>query len=213
MLKRQGRVWRLVYAGHPGTFKHEKGAEYVARVLAADGPLQAVELANPGDMSAGKPKLEARLADVLELGARVQERSVALDEQEERKRLIQQRRRLEALAADETASKAVREGAARDAEAISEYLHRQPKRPTDNAQKTVRAVRMAIKRFCRNLEGAMGENRKPDRVLREFGAHIWGHLIVPSSRYSDPRARHARKGLAGCFLYEAPKGVRWILEF
>ena len=97
-------------------------------------------------------------------------------------------------------------------EAIDRYLRTQPQRPTDNAQKTVRAVRMAIKRFCRNLAGAVDGRGRPEPVLTAFGNHLWTYLFVPSTRYSDARGREARKGLAGCFLYERPAGVEWMIE-
>jgi hypothetical protein len=42
---------------------------------------------------------------------------------------------------------------------------------------------------------------------------LWDYLFMPSSRYADARGHVARKGLAGCFLYERPKGVKWVFDF
>jgi hypothetical protein len=215
MLRRRGKIWQLVFEGEAAQFKHEKGATYVVRLLAERGPFHAVELAVPSEGAPTKKWREkaASLREVLELGGRVQERSAALDEREALRRLIQERWRLEAVANDETKSKVVREAARVDVEAIDAHLAAQPQRPSDNAQKTVRAVRMAIKRFCRNLIDAEDERGKPDRVLKAFGYHLWDYLFMPSSRYADARGHVARKGLAGCFLYERPKGVKWVFDF
>jgi hypothetical protein len=216
-LRRRGKVWQLVFDGEAAQFKHEKGAGYVARLLAERGPFHAVELAVPsgGEGATAKswPEKAASLSEVLEHGGRVQERSAALDEREAVKRLIQERWRLEAVAMDESASKAAREAARADREAIDAYLGAQPQRPSDNTQKTVRAVRMGIKRFCHNLLEARDERGKPDVVLKAFGEHLWWRIFVPSARYSDARGREARKGLAGCFLYERPKNVKWVFDF
>jgi len=99
--------------------------------------------------------------------------------------------------------------ARRDIEAIVKHLRSQPRRPTDKAQRAVRAVRMAIKRFHGNLGAAVDERGRPDRVLAAFAEHLEKHLLIPSARYSGARAREARGQLAGCFVYERPEGVEW----
>lgn len=94
-----------------------------------------------------RSRTEASLREVLDVGGTVQERSAALDEAEARRGLMDQRRRLEAVARDESASAKKRAEARRDIKAIVRHLRSQPRRPTDKAQRAVRAVRMAIKRF------------------------------------------------------------------
>jgi hypothetical protein len=89
------------------------------------------------------------------------------------------------------------------------HLRLQPRRPTDESQRAVRAVRMAIKRFYRNLVAAAHERGQPDRVLGAFADHLERHLLIPSGRFSGVRAREARGEMAGCFVYERPEGVVW----
>src|SRR3989442_6838872 len=94
-------------------------------------------------------------------------------------------------------------------EAIVKHLRSQPRRPTDEAQRAVRAVRMAIKRFHGNLGAAAAERGRPDRVLAAFAEHLEKHLLIPSGRYSGARAREARRKLAGCLVYERAPRVEW----
>ena len=43
-LRRRKGLWQVVFDGQAGQFKHEKGAEYVARLLVERGPMHALEL-------------------------------------------------------------------------------------------------------------------------------------------------------------------------
>jgi len=45
VLRRRG-LWQVVFDGEEAQFKHEKGAEYVARLLAERGPFHALDLAS-----------------------------------------------------------------------------------------------------------------------------------------------------------------------
>jgi hypothetical protein len=212
-LRRRRGLWQVVFDGEEAQFKHEKGAEYVARLLAERGPFHALDLASKAGgghvVSRNRSRTEASLREVLDVGGTVQERSAALDEAEARRALMAQRRRLEAVSQDETAPARKRAEARRDIKAIVKHLRSQPRRPTDKAQRAVRAVRMAIKRFHRNLVAAANERSLPDRVLAAFVRHLERHLLIPSGRYSGARARSARGELAGCFVYERPEGVEW----
>jgi hypothetical protein len=222
-LRRRRGLWHVVFDGEETQFKHEKGVEYVARLLAERGPFHALDLASkagggksPGSGSSveghgrtNRRRTEVGLREVLDVGGTVQERSALLDEAESRRALLEQRRRLEVVAHDKTAPLFRREAARRDIKAIVKHLGFQPGRPTDAAQRAVRAVRMAIKRFHWNLRAAVGDRGRPDRVLEAFAEHLERHLLIPSARYSGARARAARGELAGCFVYERPKGVGW----
>jgi hypothetical protein len=218
-LRRRKGLWQVVFDGQAGQFRHEKGAEYVARLLVERGPIHALELgakAGGGLASSGgqagrtrKRRAEASLREVMEVGGRIQERSPALDESEARQRLLDYRRRCEAVVMDKTAPESKRAAAQRDLETIVKFLRSQPGRPTNNAQRAARAVRMAIKRFHRNLNTAVDARGKADRVLAAFAAHLQRHLLIPSGRYSSPRARKARGEMAGSFVYEAPQNVMW----
>jgi hypothetical protein len=217
-LRRRRGLWEVVFDGEEAQFKHEKGVEYVARLLTERGPFHALDLASKaGAQSASmgsvnrpnRSRTEASLGEVLDVGGKVQERSAALDEKEARKALFEQRRRLEAVANDEKTPAFRREAARRDIKAIIRHLRSEPRRPTDEAQRAVRAVRMAIKRFHRNLVASVDARGRPARVLAAFAKHVEKHLLIPSARFSGARARQARGEMAGCFVYEAPPGVVW----
>jgi hypothetical protein len=215
-------LWQVVFDGEETQFKHEKGSEYVARLLVERGPFHALVLATRAGGGGGavsnssgrvhgmnRTRTEASLREVLDVEGTVQERSAALDEAEARRALVSQRRRLEAVAMDESAPARKRAEARRDIRAIVKHLRSQPRRPTDKAQRAVRAVRMAIKRFHTNLVAAVDERGRPDRVLAAFAEHVERHLLIPSARYAGARARGARGELAGCFVYEAPQNTVW----
>jgi hypothetical protein len=219
-LRRRKGLWQVVFDGQAGQFKHEKGAEYVARLLVERGPIHALELAakaggggvaSPGGQAGRtrKRRAEASLREVMEVGGRIQERSPALDDNEARQRLLDYRRRCERVVMNKNVSESSRAAAQRDLDTIVKFLRSQPGRPTNNAQRAARAVRMAIKRFHHSLSTAVDARGKPDRVLAAFAAHLQRHLVIPSARYSSPRARKARGEMAGSFVYEAPAGVGW----
>jgi len=46
LLRRRRGLWQVVFDGEEAQFKHEKGAEYVARLLAERGPFHALDLAS-----------------------------------------------------------------------------------------------------------------------------------------------------------------------
>ena len=92
------------FDGEEAQFKHEKGVEYVARLLAERGPLHALDLASKAGGAGGavsnspgrvhrtnRARTEASLREVLDVGGTVQERSAALDEKEARQALMDQR--------------------------------------------------------------------------------------------------------------------------
>src|SRR6266850_6691132 len=45
VLWRRRGLWQVVFDGEEAQFKHEKGVEYVARLLAERGPFHALDLA------------------------------------------------------------------------------------------------------------------------------------------------------------------------
>jgi|ERR1051325_5013172 uncharacterized protein YcaQ len=47
-LRRRRGLWVVVFGGEEAQFKHEKGVEYVARLLAERGPFHALDLASKG---------------------------------------------------------------------------------------------------------------------------------------------------------------------
>jgi Transposase zinc-ribbon domain len=216
---RQGEEsWLLVFAGQRATFRRELGATYVAFLLThcALLPLHALRLA--ALCSRYQPKLDCAttLLDpatsksiLVDRDVTLQQRSLSLDDDETLQALRLKRDRLNSAANDQLSSPMERATAQQEILDIEQFLHRQPGRTSDAAQRAVRAVRMAIMRFYRHLLAPDPATGKPDPVLVLFAEHLRQFLLIPSSRYSAPRARSAHKGLAGCFTFEPPPGITW----
>ncbi len=73
-------------------------------------------------------------------------------------------------------------------------------RTIDEAFKTAKSVRQAIRRVCLSLAEAQDEQHRPHPVLIAFAAHLQKHLLGPSQPGSVP---------PGHLVYEPPEGVIW----
>ena len=212
---RRGRgAWQLTFEGEEAILKHEQGLLYVAWLLyhPPPQPVHAIELAaNVSVLKEGESPATTILAAsgsvMVERSARMQERSAGLDEAEALRRLRRKMRELESVLEDPDAIEPVKAEAVRELEAIAEYQRCRPASVADNAQRTVRAVRMAITRLYQHLALAVDAAGNPHRVLRAFGTHIGRHLLFPSALHS--RRHWGGGGYAGCFTYEPPNGVQW----
>jgi len=92
--------------------------------------------------------------------ARIQERSLALDDAETMRALLLRERELEAIL-DSDESEPVKAEALRDLEAIAEFQRTHGRRSTDAAQRAGRTVRQAITRLQRNLLATPTANPTP----------------------------------------------------
>jgi hypothetical protein len=211
-------MWHLVFEGKAAELRHERGIFYVAYLL-ANPPAQPIHAL---DLVAKIPELYrrqlglAQLSDpttgkvsALEGGARLQERSLALDDAQSMRALLKKQKELEAILDDDSECEPVKAEALRELEAIYEFQKKNASRSRDSAQNAADAVRLAIQRFQRRLYAAMDMNGRPNPVLRGFAAHIEKYILIPSARYSRHGRSHARTSLAGCFTYERPEGVDW----
>jgi len=211
-------MWHLVFEGEGAGFRHERGVFYSAYLLCNPPPQPIHAL----DLMAKIPELYrrqlglAQLANpttgkvsALESGARLQERSLALDDAQSMRALLKKQKELEAILDDESECEPVKAEALRELEAIYEFQKKHAQRSRDSAQNAADAVRLAIHRFQRRLCGAMDTNGRANPVLRGFAEHIEKYILIPSARYSRYGRSEARKGLAGCFTYERPEGVTW----
>jgi hypothetical protein len=211
-------MWHLVFEGEGAGFRHERGSFYVADLL-INPPAQPIHAL---DLIAKIPELYrrqlglAQLEDpmtgkvsALESGARLQERSLALDDAQSMHALLKKQKELEAILDDESECEPVKAEALRELEALYEFQKKHARRSRDSAQNAADAVRLAIHRFQRRLYSAMDMNGRPNPVLRGFAEHIEKYILIPSARYSRHGRSGARKGLAGCFVYERPEGVLW----
>ena len=194
--------WELTFEGRQAIFKQELGGLYVACLLLDPPrePIHAVALAlKAREMSGGA----AGSAEF------VQQRSLGLDDAAEVRALWRRRRELERVLADDEAIEPVKAEALRELEGVSEFLRKSPWRSRGGAERCVRAVTMAIKRFQAHLAAAVDVAGHPHPVLRAFARHLYDHLLLPSGRGRGYARGWAAKEFPGCFTYEPPAGVLW----
>jgi hypothetical protein len=189
--------WELTFGGRQAIFKHEQGALYVACLLLdpPSEPIHAVALA-----------LKAREKFV---GQAFQQRSMGLDDAEAVRVLWRRQRALERLLEDERETEPVKAEALRELEEVTEFLRKSPWRSRGGAERCVRAVTAAIKRFHAHLAAAVGAEGQPHPVLRAFARHLYDHLLAPSGRGGGYARGWAAAEFPGCFTYEPTAGVVW----
>ena len=212
-------VWHLVFDYQEADIRHEKGIFYVAWLLynPPEHPIHALDLAAKVPeiyrQQLGLPPLVDPVtgkATVLPSTARIQERSLALDDAQAMRRLYRKEKELEAILDADDATEPEKAEALRELEEIVEFQRHHASRTTDAAQKAVWAVRNAIRRFHQNLLSATSPNGDPHPVLRQFANHLQTNLLLASARFSGPNARRARGPTAGSFTYEPPATLTWV---
>src|ERR1035437_10786752 len=192
--------WALAFEGRETVFKHELGALYVAYLLRNPPrePLHGVALALKAKMKLGQP---ASPTEVL------QERVMGLEEAAAVRALWRRQRELERILHDRLEIEPVKAEALRELEEITEYLRQSPWLSRHGAERCVRAVTAAMKRFYSHLAGGVDVEGKPDEVLQAFAMHLRKHLLILSGRGGAHIRKQAFSGFAGCFIYQPPRGV------
>ncbi len=135
----------------------------------------------------------------LQSDARLQERSLALDDREAIRRLFKKQQELEAIL-DSDASEPEKAEALRDLEQIYQFQKHHARRTTDTATRTVRSVRRAITRLQHHLQATTDVTGQPNPALRAFANHIQRQILIPSARHTAH---------PGCFTYEPPPDIHW----
>lgn len=130
----------------------------------------------------------------------VQQRSAALDDAEVTKRHLRDMSRLRATIDSDDTSAQEKEFAMEELAQLEDSLRDIHHRTNDEAFKTARSVRQAIRRFCSWLAEAQDEQHRPHPVLIAFAAHLQKYLLGPSQPGLVP---------AGHLVYEPPEGVIW----
>ena len=211
-------VWHLIFNYQEADIRHEKGMFYVAWLLyhPDDTPIHALDLmAKVPEIyreQLGLPTLTDPISGktiVVGSGARIQERSLALDDRESMRRLYKKQKELEAILDSGDATEPEKVEALRELEEMTEFQRRHARGTGDSARRAAHAVRSAVARFHENIASAVGKDGGPHAVLRAFADHVHKHILVPSARYAGHGGPYARAGLAGCFTYEPQMGVRW----
>jgi hypothetical protein len=203
-LRREGDCWRVRFGGGEGVFPHERGALYVAYLLAVPPrtPVHAVALAFHGKDVLGACVGPNDLLDPRGTGLEVPGTIRALwERQRELERLLQGGRGPEPYRAE----------AQQELEQITDYLRKTPWMSRLAAGRCARAVGAAVARLCSHLARAADAEGKADEVLRAFGAHLEAHLLATSRRAaSSPRVNAWTS--PGWLVYVPPRGVEWSVE-
>jgi len=197
--------WALAFEGREMVFKHELGALYVAYLLLhpPKEPLHAVALALKARDRVGQGAGPDELAE---------ERSMGLEEAAAVRALWRRQRELERILHDRLEIEPVKAEALRELEEITEYLRQSPWLSRHGAERCVRAVTAAMKRFYSHLAGGVDVEGKPDEVLQAFAMHLREHLLILSGRGGAHTRKQALSGFAGCFIYQPRPGVVWEVQ-
>jgi hypothetical protein len=200
-LRREADTWEVIFKGRKASFKHELGALYVAYLLLEppSKPVHAVALALNAREKLGQP---AGPDEVL------QQRSMGLEDATSVRAVWRRQRELERVLADRLEIEPVKAEAQQELEEITERLRQSPWLSHHGAERSARAVAVAIKRLHARLAGAVDAEGKPDEVLREVALHLHEYLLVPSGRVGS-YAREQACAPADCFIYRPPQGVVW----
>jgi hypothetical protein len=181
--KGQG-AWGLTYAGEQAVFADRAGMDFVEYLLK-----------HPGEVIHSLALL-ARVQGE----APVQQRSAVLDERDTTRDYLRQMSRLRKVMESEDASGREKEVAEEELAQFESALPDIHHRTMDEAAKTAKTVRQAIRRVCSSLGQARDQQHRPDPVLTAFAAHLQKQLLGPSQPGSAP---------AGHLVYEPPAGVIW----
>jgi hypothetical protein len=197
--------WELTFEGQQAIFKHELGALYVACLLLdpPSEPIHAVALALKAREMGGQAPGPVEV---------IQQRSLGLEDAAAVRALWRRQRALERVLEDDREIEPVKAEALRELEEITEFLRKSPWRSRGGAERCVRAVAMAIRRFHTHLAGAVDAQGEPHSVLQALARHLREHLLTPSGRGGDHRKARALSPFAGCYTYEPPPGVVWSAE-
>jgi hypothetical protein len=217
-LRKLDSTWGLTFDGNKAQIKDEPVMKYVAYLLLNPPaePMFGVDLASKADALYGKRNALTEITHpytgeiiVVPSEARIQERHLGLDDAEAMRWALRKQNDLEALLEAPDLIEPVRAEIHRELIALYEYERLNSKQVFDAAQKTVLAIRRALKRLQKRLTRAVDSNGFPHPVLRAFAAHLQQHLIEPSYRFKHAAARREKDDAAGCFTYQPPNGVAW----
>jgi hypothetical protein len=211
-------VWHLIFDGHEADIRHEKGMFYVVWLLhhPDETPIHAIDLmAKVPEIyrqQLGLPSITDPATGkqvILESHARLQERSLALDDRQAMRALFRKQQQLEALLDTPDSTEPEKKEALTELEQIYEFQRKHARRSKDSAHRAVRTVRMAITRLHQALASALAETGATHPALRPFADHIQKHIISPSSRYRSRRSHSPGATSPGSFTYEPPPGLSW----
>lgn len=184
-LRRCHEVWQVVFEGDEGFFGHTMGMTFIDHHLKHPG-----EAIHPVVLLARLQGQEP-----------VQQRSVALDDQDATDEYLRQMAGLRAVIKDAKMPPGKRQVAEEELaqlEQADDYIYH---RTFDKAARTAKSVRQAMNRSISLLDAARDELGRPHPVLVRFAAHLKKYLLGASLAKVVPIGR---------LVYEPPAGVRWV---
>ena len=193
-LRIEAGIWKIVFDGRSAEWKDEKGMQYAAYLMKSPP---------------AEPIYGTKLAALVFGHADVPELSLGKDGPASQRAIETEARDLAAVMASGSATEMEKEEARQRLEELSRVRKEAGRRPESNAEKAVRAVRKSIQRLQKKLAARKDGQGKPHPVLAPFAEHLEKHLLRPSARFGLRKRGRVRAGVAGCFTYEPPEGVRW----
>jgi hypothetical protein len=204
-LRKGLRAWELYFDAQRAILNHERGIFYVFWLLyhPDETPIHAIDLMAKvpeiyrEQLGLG-PLVDPTTGKSVELAsdARLQERSLALDDRQAMRAILKKQQELDAIL-DSDSSEPEKAEALRELEQITEFQKHHARRSTDSANRAVRTVRQALVRFHNHLTSAALQ--KPDPTLSQFAAHISKNILQPSACTKRP----------GHFCYTTPPATTW----
>jgi hypothetical protein len=197
----------MTYNGELAIIRHERGMFYVAYLLLhpPDHPIHAIDLMAKIPEMYRKQLGLTHITDPatgkslqLTSSARLQERSLALDDLQAMRAIYKRERELEAILDSDDASEPVKAEALRELEPLIEFQRHHAMRSKDSAQNMADTVRTAMWRLQRHLQVSTEDDGTPHLALCPFATHIANYILFPSARLGT-----------GCFIYEPPPEVAW----
>jgi hypothetical protein len=198
--------WRLTFDGQDAQIKHERGLLYVAWLLTHpdETPIHPVDLLSRipefYGRQLGLPQItnpDTGKTTVLESHARIQERSLALDDGQAIRALLRKEKQLEAILDNDSESEPIKAEALRELEAIAQFQRHHAPRSRDAATRASNTVRRSISRFRLRIANAKDSSGAPHPVLQPFAHHLKKFLLLRST----PQTHIA---------YSPPPGVTWF---
>ena len=218
-LRKNLGVWRLVFDGQEAFIRHERGLLYVQWLLyhPDECPIHAIDLmAKIPEIyrqQLGLPTLidpASGKTVTLDSGARLQERSLALDDPQGMRAAYKKQNELEAILDSDSGTEPEKAEALRELEQLYHWQRQHAQSSRSSAQNAVETVRTAIKRLHVHLFSAADErDGKVASPLGPFAEHLQKHILGQFGRW--PRSSRARASgrPPGSLTYEPPPGISW----
>jgi hypothetical protein len=180
-LRKNLGVWHLIFDGQEAFIRHERGLLYIHWLLyhPDQTPIHAIDLmAKIPEIyrqQLGLPALTDPVTGktvTLDSGARLQERSLALDDRQSMRALFKKQKELEALLDSDDASEPEKAEALRELEQLYDWQRHHAAHSKDAAHKLAQSVRKAVIRLQRHLQTGAAPATASNQPLIEFAHHI-----------------------------------------